>query len=206
MLSVKVKICGITRPEDAEMVVAAGATHVGCVMVSGSQRRVSTSQAQEIFAAVPRSTIRVRVFRGEGAATVAEAAQATGTNHVQLYGYQEADALALEEKGFTVYRTHEIPTGSNLLPTLLPEPSARRPAVLDVTGGASGITFPWEILGHEAPLGTFISGGVRPENVCALLTHQPYGIDLREGVERSVGVKDKDRVDLLFEAMMSGGI
>ena len=206
MLSVKVKISGITRPEDAEMVVKAGTTHVGCVMVPEWPQRVSTSQAKEIFAAVPRRTIKVLVFRGEGAETVMEAAQAVGTTHVQLYGYQEPDALALEGKGFTVYRTHEVPTGTNLLPPMLPEPTAARPAVLDVTGGASGITFPWEILGHEAPGGIFVSGGVRPENVCALLTHQPYGIDLTEGVERTAGVKDKDRVDLLFEAMMKGGI
>jgi phosphoribosylanthranilate isomerase len=197
----RVKICGVTRPEDAEIAVRFGATDIGCVLVADSGRRVDPELAREIFAAAGEGTGHVLVFRQAPANVVQEMAEAVGVRDVQLFHYAESEAVQLESLGFRVYRVHEVPTGCNALPPLRPEPSPERPAVLDVAPGVSNITFPWEILGPEAPPGTFISGNVRPENVCALLTHHPYGIDLCSGVEMDVGRKDPDRLELLFDTL-----
>lgn len=196
----KVKVCGLTRPEDAEVALEIGATHLGCVLVPDSPRRVEIGQAREIRAAAGKAEL-VLVFGPENAESIREAAEQVGTKSVQVYGGEPEEMEALEKAGFKVYRVHEIPSGSNLLPPLLPPPSPKRPCVLDVAQGASGITFPWEILGTEAPDGAFISGNVRPENVCALMTHSPYGIDVSTGVEYMPGIKDRDRLKLLFAAI-----
>ena len=201
---IKIKICGIRRPQDAEMVVSKGVTHVGCVMIADSPRRVSVAEAQEIFAAAGPQTSCVLVFRAESASTIAETAAAVGTKHIQVSSATEEELALLEKEGFTVYRVHEVPTGTNLLPPLVPAPSPDHPAILTVLGGTAGITFPWEILGTEAPSGTFIGGGVRQENVCALLTHNPYGMNICPGLERRPGVMDADRLDLLFETLSEG--
>jgi phosphoribosylanthranilate isomerase len=73
------------------------------------------------------------------------------------------------------------------------------PALLDVGGGGSGRSFDWDLLGTEAPPFTFVAGGIRPENVEALLEHRPYGIDLASGVESEPGVKDEEKLRELFD-------
>jgi phosphoribosylanthranilate isomerase len=75
--------------------------------------------------------------------------------------------------------------------------------LLDVGDGGSGRSFRWEILGDEAPRGVFIAGGIRPDNVAALLSHHPYGIDLSSGIESSPGVKDPKSMTAFFEAVRS---
>ena len=199
-----VKICGLTNPDDAALVTRYGPTHVGCLMVQDSPRGIEPSQAKEVFAAAGRGITPVLVFKSEKPEAVKAISKEVGTKHVQLHAYAEVDAEALESAGLIVYRVFDVPAGSNMLPPIIPQPTAKRPALLDVSGGTTGITFPWEILGSDAPLGTFISGGVRPENVSALLTHRPWGIAVSAGIEIKPGLKDKDRVQLLFETLEAG--
>ena len=203
-MKLRIKICGVTRPEDAELAVSYGTTHIGCILVDTTPRRVSPDQAREVFQAAGKKTTPVLVYKDAPASVVLETAAELKVKDVQVFGVSPADAAMMEEKGLRVWRVHEIPTGSNALPPLRPEPSEKSPAVIDVARTASNITFPWEILGPDSPPGTFISGGVRPENVCALLTHHPYGIDICSGVERSPGIKDEDRIELLFDTL--GGV
>lgn len=199
----KIKVCGITVPEDAVLAVKLGATHIGCVLVEDSPRRVQPEQAREIFRATPRIA-HVAVFHSVPAEAVIAAARIAGTRQVQLHAYDELEARKCEEAGLKVCRVFDVPSGSNMLPHMMPAPSRQQPAMLDLAGGASGLTFPWEILGSEAPPYTFISGGVRPENVCALLTHNPYGIDISEGLELTPGRKDPDRLSLFFDTLERG--
>ena len=196
----KIKICGVTQPEDSERAVRHGATHIGCVMVPDAPRRITPEQAKEVFAEAGKA-IQVLVFRAELLEVILASTEVAGTKHVQLHQYDEADAQKLEEAGLTVYRVFEVPSGSNMLPLMAPTPSLEQPAMLDVAGGTSDVTFPWEILGSEAPPSTFISGGVRPENVCALLTHHPYGIDISTGLEITSGIKDPDRMTMFFDTI-----
>ena len=198
-----VKICGLTRPEDARLAVRLGATHVGCVMAPETPRCVSMEQARNVFRAAGDGVRHVLVFRRQDASMILEMARGVRTTDVQLHEMQEEDALLLEKEGMTVYRVKRVDSEIETLPVLTPEPTPERPVLLDVGGGGSGATFRWKILGDEAPHGVFIAGGIRPDNVAALLSHHPYGVDLSSGVESSPGVKDGARLTAFFEAVAS---
>ena len=198
-----VKICGLTRPEDARLAVRLGATHVGCVMAPESPRYASVEQARSVFQAVGEGVRRVLVFRRQDTAMILEMARGVRTTDVQLHEMPEEDALLLEREGMTVYRVQRVDSEIKTLPVLTPEPTPERPVLLDVGSGGSGTTFRWEILGDEAPQGIFVAGGIGPDNVAALLSHHPYGVDLSSGVESSPGVKDPARMTAFFEAVAS---
>ncbi len=202
-MTIEIKICGLTRPADAALAVELGATQVGCVMSADSPRAVTPAQAKEIFLAAGRKVRHVLVFRAAARDVITESARIAGTKHVQLAAFLEIDASTLEKAGLSVCRVHEVPTGANMLPPLLPEPTEKSPAILMAAAAGTGLTFPWEILAAEAPHATLIGGGVRPENVCALLTHHPYGLDITSGIEIEPGIKDPDRMALLFETLRS---
>jgi indole-3-glycerol phosphate synthase/phosphoribosylanthranilate isomerase len=196
-----IKICGVTRPDDAALAAKLGATHLSCVMTAESPWFVPPAQAKDIAQAAGKKVRAILSSRNATVETVLEAVRQSGIKSVQLANYREPDAQAVEKAGCTVFRVHEVPTGANMLPPLTPEPSERSPAVLQVAAVGSGLTFPWEILGTDAPAATFIAGGVRPENVCALLTHHPYGIAINSGLESEPGIKDPDRMQLFFETI-----
>jgi phosphoribosylanthranilate isomerase len=203
MLGTRVFVAGLTRPHDAALLAECGATYLSCEMYADAPRCVSVDEAKAIFEPLGRGVTRVLHVRG-ATPEVQVLAKEVGTKHIMLSDFDELHATALEALGLTVYRVHEVPTATNLLPTLTPAPSKKHPAVLTVTSSVPDLTFPWEILGTDAPDGTFIAGAVRPENVCALLTHNPFGILLNEGLEGAVGLKDPDRIALLFDTLANG--
>lgn len=197
-----VKICGLTRVEDAALAVALGATHVGVVRAPSSPRCASVDEARAIFDAVGESAERVLVFKGVPLETIAEDATRTGASSVQLYDHDDEAVLFLERSGAKVLRVFRMNENAKRLPDC-PEPSERRPNLLDVGGGGSGRSFDWSLLGPMAPDHTFIAGGVRPDNVASLLAHEPYGIDLASGVETAPGVKDESKLRRLFQEIHS---
>jgi len=194
-----VKICGITRPEDAVLAASLGATHIGAVRSPTSPRSVSIEKARAIFDAVSDRVETVFVFRGVPMEEVLEDAAGSGVRSVQLYDAAEANVRAAEAAGLRVYRVFGMEKDSRALPVLDPPPSDAHPALLDVGGGGSGRRFDWALLGAQAPEATFIAGGIRPGNVRELLSYEPYGIDLASGVESAPGVKDEAKLRALFE-------
>lgn len=200
----RLMIAGLTRPQDAALALELGATDLACELVPESPRCVTPERAREIFAVADRSTGKILHFRSANPDTVIAAAKAAGCKQVMLTACTETDAETCEAAGLTVLRVHEVATGTNMLPPMLPEPNKKQPGVLTVSTSVPDLTFPWEILGNEAPLYTYIGGAVRPENVCALITHRPYGIIVNSGVEREPGIKDADRLALLFDTLENG--
>jgi indole-3-glycerol phosphate synthase/phosphoribosylanthranilate isomerase len=196
-----IKICGLTRPEDAELAAKLGATHVGCVVVPSSPRYVDVEQARRVFEAAGDGCRHVLVFKEESPEYIMSGARRAGTSHVQVFGLEEEDARELDAADLTVYRVHELSDDARELPILFPEPRDDRPAMLDVRGGGTGRAFSWTLLAPRAPHGIFIAGGVRPDNVSALMTFLPYGIDLSSGVESSPGIKDPEKLRLFFEEL-----
>jgi phosphoribosylanthranilate isomerase len=155
------------------------------------------------FLAAGRRTTPVAVLRAPLARDLVELARASGARAIQASFAGPAELALVEKAGLVAWRVVEVPTGSGLLPLIQPEPTATRPALLQSAAAGTGLTFPWELLGASAPPHTLISGGVRPENVCALLTHEPAGINVCSGVELSVGIKSPERMALLFDLIRS---
>lgn len=83
----RVKVCGITSPDDARMVADAGADAIGLNFVPGSPRCIDAARGGEIAAALPRSVLLVGVFAGMPAAGVAEMADAVGLDAIQFHGH-----------------------------------------------------------------------------------------------------------------------
>lgn len=199
-MRIELMVSGVTRQEDAALAVRLGATWIGCTISAESPRGIDPAHAKEIFSTLGKKVRGVLEFRRAPVADIQAAAAAAGAKAVRCFGTPEADLQVLEKGGLTVFRIHDIPSGCNLLPNLAPEPSEKSPAIMQPSSAGNGLTFPWEILGEEAPHATFISGGVRPENVCALITHTPYGIDICSGIESAPGIKDHERMRLFFQS------
>ena len=199
---VKVKICGLTRPDDAALAVALGATHVGCVLAPDSPRTVGVKTVRAVFDAA-KGAMCVLVCRRVDVAAVVLAARAAAADAVQLHGYGEDALTEFEHAGLRVIRVYALAPDQGVLPTLAPEPTEERPAVLDLGPGGTGRSFRWEVLRGDAPRATFVAGGVRPENLRFLREHHPWGIDVSSGVESAPGRKDPERLRLLFEEVRS---
>jgi phosphoribosylanthranilate isomerase len=194
-----VKICGLRRVPDAELAVELGATHVGAVLAPSSPRAASLEEAKEIFDAVSSKAVKVLVFRDRSVGDVAREAAKCGADWIQIHDAAEAEVSRLESEGLRVLRVYRMSEEAMALPRFASEPSEAKPALLDVGGGGSGRCFDWRLLGETAPGFTFVAGGIRPENVEAILRHRPYGIDLASGVEREPGVKDERKLRALFQ-------
>jgi phosphoribosylanthranilate isomerase len=200
-----VKICGITRVEDAALAVSLGASFVGAIRVPRSPRRVTVDEARALFSLVGASAHRVLVFREHPLEDVLAESRSSGADWVQLYDAREKDVRRLEEAGLRVLKAYRMEERAIELPAFEWEPMAERPALLDVGGGGTGQSFDWRLLGSEAPPFTFVAGGIRPENVRSLLERHPYGIDVSSGVERAPGVKDEAKLRSLFDHIGSRG-
>lgn len=194
----RVKICGVRRVADAQLAVELGATHIGCVLAVDSPRCATLEEARELAAALAGTAQMILVFRNPQAQDVAEVSTATGIANVQVHGVDEEFYASLETRGLIVHRVHSLSPGTTELPHLQPVPTEECPSFLDVGRGGAGQAFDWNILRGRVPHATFIAGGVTPDNVSALVGHQPWGVDLSSGVESAPGVKDPEKLKHLF--------
>lgn len=195
-MRVLVKICGITRLEDAEAAVEAGADAIGLVFYPKSPRFVGAlERARKIAeAALPFVTV-VGVFVNPSEEEVKRVAVEVPLQAVQLHGEESPEfALGL---GLPVIKAFR-PKGMRDLKGALDYPCH---AVLVDTykqgkRGGTGEPFPWEWAKELAgKRKVILAGGLRPENVQdALDIVRPYGVDVSSGVESEPGVKEAKRI------------
>lgn len=188
-----VKVCGLTRLEDARVAVEAGADWIGFIVSGESPRRIAPERAAEIAAAVP-GVVCVAVMVSPSPAEALDLARRSGASRVQLHrcnpaAWPEAFALPL---------AFAVPVGVEGFPAgALPD--ARHLVLLDtaaVQAGGTGRTFGWE---HAVPLAlvrpVIIAGGLDPDNVAGVIEQvRPYGVDASSRLERSPGIKDADLI------------
>ena len=192
-----IKICGITRFEDARAAVAAGANAIGFVLWPKSPRYVDAARAREIAATLPASVTAVGVFVDQPADEVNEIARLVGLGAVQLHGAED-QAYAKQivrpvVKAVTTGAGQEWPSDVRLLL------DAHDP----VRKGGTGKTIDWTIAADIARhRDVILAAGLTPENVAgAIALVRPYGIDVSSGVETKPGIKDHGRITALFEAV-----
>jgi phosphoribosylanthranilate isomerase len=201
-MSVKVKICGITNADDAQVAVAAGADLLGFVFYDQSPRHVTVAQAAVIARTVPPYVVRVGLFVNAPEELVAEAMSACGLQLLQFHG-DETPAYcrqfpAMSMKAFrvkdadTLRALPEYPTDAWLLDAFVP---GQR--------GGTGHSFNWDLAIEAVKLGkpVFLAGGLTPENVAeAVRQVRPYGVDVSSGVESAPGRKDPAKVRAFIAA------
>ncbi len=204
MRRTRIKICGLTRPEDAAAAVSSGADALG-VVLAPSKRRVTLEQAAVVFADVPPLVARVGVFVDARADDVWEAVARLGLTAVQFHGDEAPETC--EAAPVPVIKALRMGSGSDAA-----DVDRYRGVVaaflLDtyVAGeqGGTGMAFDWDRVAGVLPRDTpvLLAGGLGPGNVAqAVRTLRPYAVDVSSGVERSPGIKDSAKVAAFCDAV-----
>ena len=195
----RVKICGITRAEDAQLAARLGAWAVGFVFWPRSPRAITTDAARAIVRELPPLVTPVGVFVNEAPDVVSDVARAVGLGAVQLHGDETPEIVAAIQarvmKAVTVETAgaHRWPDRVTLLVDAH-DPERR---------GGTGRAADWQRaaeLARRRPI--VLAGGLTPENVGeALRVVGPAAIDVSSGVESAPGIKDAARLRALFDAV-----
>jgi phosphoribosylanthranilate isomerase len=199
----RVKVCGLTRPEDVALCRALGADYVGFNFSARSPRRADPGSAAALRSA-SEGAMRVGVFVDEDREAVRRAADAFALDLLQFHRELEAADL---EHGLPLIAVRRVSGGA--LPPGRPLPGRCHAVLFDAAdperAGGTGRTFDWTLVaGWEgsAPLG--VAGGLTPENVAdAIRAARPFLVDVASGVESSPGVKDAGRLRAFFAAVRS---
>ncbi len=197
-----IKVCGITRVEDALSAARDGATAIGLNFYPGSPRYVDLGLAAMIRAVLPAAVIKVGIFVDEDPERIRTTTQAVGLDVVQLHGSEvpfDCETLA----PLRVWKAFRVETAFD--PHVLTQYPCEA-FVLD--GAAAGRTFPWGIARAAAQYGrVVVAGGLDAGNVAEVIREaQPWGVDASSRLERSPGVKDPVKVrEFLNEAKRHAG-
>ncbi|MGW8312405.1 MAG: phosphoribosylanthranilate isomerase [Desulfuromonadales bacterium] len=197
----RVKICGITNPEDAHHAVACGADALGFVFFPGSPRYVKPDTARRVIAELPPLVSLVGLFVNEAPGRIRETVEFCGLNTVQLHGDETPDqcsyppcrvikALRLKRQmSVEVFAAYEV--AALLLDAYIPDQF-----------GGTGHLCDWEQAATVAARHRVIlAGGLNPENVAVAVRQvHPFGVDVSSGVEKQPGVKDPEKVARFIRA------
>lgn len=201
---VRVKICGITNPEDALFSVAHGVDALGFIFYKPSPRYVHPERVSNIVSALPPFVTPVGVFVNTDRKEILETVRTTRIRAVQLHG-DETPAECLGYP-FPVIRALRVDDGFN--PAILSDYPVDT-FLLDTAKkgwyGGTGETFDWQVARAATTHGRIIlSGGMDPSNVAdAVRTVNPYAVDCGSGVEAAPGRKDHARIRELLGALRS---
>ena len=206
-MPVKVKICGITRIEDAIAAAEAGADMIGLNFWPGTPRCVSIGRACEIADAVRGGVEIVALFVDAPADEVIETAAGLGAQTVQLHG-SETVAFARDLEGLRVIKAFHIGSEDDLAQLAgFPAYACLLDARVAGMRGGTGRTIDWELARKAAAAGrVLLAGGLTPDNVAeAVRTVRPWGVDTASGVETAPGEKDAEKVRLFVERAKPAG-
>ena len=206
-MPVRVKICGITGPDDGIMAAQAGADAIGLVFWPRSPRHVTFEQAQAITRAVPPFVLRVGVFVDATADELVRATDAGRLDVLQLHGQEPPEAFdALPRRGLKALRV-----GPGFDPADAVRYEGRAAGLLLDTHaksapGGTGETFDWVLARELRPRVSYLvlAGGLTPQNVArAIAEVRPDAVDVSSGVESAPGRKDAAKVRAFIEAVRS---
>lgn len=210
----RVKICGVTRPEDAIMARAEGADLLGCVLVSSSPRRVEAEDAARI--AGESGLPLVLVMADLSPADAVRAARTAGASILQLHGDEDEETVRSlrEAGGWTVWKGVRVQDAVDAARAFRRWGGRVDGLLLDGWSprglGGTGTPFPWEGVAPFrrqllAPTLFIAAGGLTPENVWgAASLLRPDVVDVSSGVESAPGLKDRLRVRRFIGAVRQG--
>lgn len=189
-----VKICGITRIEDAVQAVESGASALGFVMWPKSPRYVTPAQVRAIVDELPRGTTTVGVFVDETVDGIRRVVEASGLGTAQLN--DESRPEQMQGLGVPVVKVVTLANVEHLAAAWPADVTLLLDAHDPVRRGGTGMTVDWGRAGAIARQRRLIlAGGLTPGNVAdAVAEVRPYGVDVSSGVEASPGVKDHGKV------------
>ena len=195
MSRTRIKICGITRAQDAVAAVRCGADAVGLVFYAPSPRCVTIDQARALCRVVPPFVTVVGLFVNAERDFVRHAIEALPIQTLQFHGEErEVDCSCY---GLPYIKAARVRPGLDLVEYALSFPSAQG-VLLDahVDGyGGGGLVFDWSLIPGRLPLPVVLSGGLDAANVAqAVRRVRPWAVDVSSGVEAAKGIKDARKI------------
>lgn len=202
-MSVRVKICGITRIEDALCAVESGADAIGFVFWSQSSRYVTPEQAGRISERIPAFIHTVGVYVDPTPDWVMETAAIAKLSLLQFHGNEKPEfctqfslsyikAIRVREDTDLLQYSSEYKTAKGLL---LDTYAKGMP-------GGTGHVFDWDLIPEHMPLPVILSGGLSVENVASAIKRiRPWAVDVSSGVEVSKGIKDEQKISAFMRGV-----
>lgn len=195
-MRVRVKICGITRLEDALNVVEQGADAIGLVFYAQSPRSVTISQAIEIANNIPAFVSVVGLFVNADPRFVNEVIGQVKLDLLQFHGDETPQECA--QYGLPFIKAVRVKSDTNLV-QYAQEFVAAKGLLLDAytegVMGGTGHVFDWSLIPKQLTKPVILAGGLNADNVVqAILQVRPYAVDISGGIELSKGIKDAEKV------------
>ncbi|MCG7960780.1 MAG: phosphoribosylanthranilate isomerase [Candidatus Thiodiazotropha taylori] len=202
----RIKICGITRTEDALTATRLGADAIGLVFYPPSPRSVSPEQAQRIVKSLPPFVTVVGLFVNEDRAVIEQILNQVPLDLLQFHGDESAEdcsgfgrpwikAIRMRQETDLLSLEQQYADASGLL---LDTYQAGVP-------GGTGKTFDWDLVPDSLAGRVILAGGVNSENVTrAVASLHPYAVDVSGGVEAAKGIKDAAKIEAFITGVMRG--
>jgi phosphoribosylanthranilate isomerase len=192
----RIKICGITREQDARAAATSDANALGLVFYEKSPRHVTPEQAARIAAAVPPFVTVVGLFVNASADEVRGVLDRVPLHILQFHGEETPEFCA--QFGRHYLKAVRVKPGVDLVQYAARYSSAQGlllDAYVEGTHGGTGASFDWGLIPHDLPLPVVLSGGLSPDNVAQAVEQvRPYAVDVSSGVEAAKGIKDAAKV------------
>ena len=199
----RVKICGITRVEDALAAAHNGADAIGLVFYAESPRNISLQAAQEIVAALPPFISVVGLFVNASQNKIETVLSQLRLDALQFHGDETAADCA--QFNLPYLKAIRVKPDTNLLQYCLEFNSAQAlllDAHSDAAYGGTGQVFDWDLIPKNLPKPIILAGGLNSQNVGdAIKQAQPYAVDVSGGVEQSKGIKDAAKIAAFMRAV-----
>ncbi len=200
----RIKICGITRAEDAWRAAIAGTDAIGLVFHENSPRYVTPAQADAICRRLPAFVTTVALFQDAGEQSVREALKQTSIDLLQFHGHETAEFCRLFNKPYIkalamggladktdVYRQAETYHDAKALVLDSHAPGEE---------GGTGRNFDWIMIPDNLPQPVILAGGLNADNVAeAIRVVQPYAVDVSSGVESEPGMKSVEKISAFIK-------
>ena len=191
-----IKICGITREEDALAAAHSGANAIGLVFYARSPRHVTPARAAELIRALPPFVMSVGLFVDTVASEVTQTLAQARVDLLQFHG--DEPPTYCRQFGVPYLKALRVRLGVDLLQYARDYHDAKAlllDAYVEGTHGGTGATFDWALIPKNLPLPVVLSGGLTPENVTtAVQAVRPWAVDVSSGVESSKGIKSAAKI------------
>jgi len=193
---VRVKICGITRPEDGVLAARLGADAVGLVFYAPSPRSITVERAKAIVAVLPPFVTRVGLFVNAAPDAIEAVLCAVPLDVLQFHGEEPPEDC--RRYGRPYIKAVRMRSDVDLRGAAAAYPDASAlllDAYVEGIEGGTGRSFDWSRVPKDLAKPIILAGGLTPDNVAqALAVVNPYAVDVSGGVERDKGVKDEDKM------------
>ncbi len=197
----RVKVCGITGADDAQMAADMGAAAVGFIFYPGSRRHIEPSAAGRAASVLPSKVVKAGVFVNQDIGFIVSAAETAGLDLVQVHGDETPEFC----KGIPVpyMKAVRVKNRDSLKEIDLYDSNfVLLDTFADRQFGGTGRVFDWDLLNNLDLKGKnlFLSGGLNSGNVAAAVkAARPYAVDVCSGVEKKAGVKDPEKLRRFME-------